>query len=50
MTAEEAIEAANILQPRLIIPMHFGAIVGDSSMAEKLKQGVSMPVEIPRIE
>ena len=50
MTAEEAIEAANILQPRLIIPMHFGAIVGDSSMAEKLKQSVSMPVEIPRIE
>ena len=50
MTAEEAIEAANILQPTLIIPMHFGAIVGDSSMAEKLKQGVSMPVEIPRIE
>ena len=50
MTAEEAIEAANILQPRLIIPMHFGAIVGDSSMAEKLKQSVSVPVEIPRIE
>ena len=50
MTAEEAIEAANILQPRLIIPMHFGTIVGDSSMAEKLKQSVSMPVEIPRIE
>ena len=50
MTAEEAIEAANILQPKLIIPMHFGTIVGDSSMAEKLKQSVSMPVEIPRIE
>jgi L-ascorbate metabolism protein UlaG (beta-lactamase superfamily) len=50
MTAEEAIEAANILQPKLIIPMHFGAIVGDSSMAEKLKQSVSMPVEIPKIE
>ena len=50
MTAEEAIEAANILQPRLIIPMHFGTIVGDSSMAEKLKQSVSMPVEIPKIE
>jgi L-ascorbate metabolism protein UlaG (beta-lactamase superfamily) len=50
MTAEEAIEAAGMLQPKLIIPMHFGAIVGDSSMAEKLKQSISIPVEIPRID
>ncbi|MFX0122760.1 MAG: MBL fold metallo-hydrolase [Candidatus Hodarchaeota archaeon] len=50
MTAKEAIEAANILNPKLAIPMHFGAIVGDKSMAEEFKQGVSCKVEIPSRE
>lgn len=50
MTAKEAIEAAKILNPKLAIPMHFGAIVGDRSMAEEFEQGVSCKVEIPSIE
>lgn len=50
MTAAEAIEAIEILKPKLVIPMHFGAIVGDRSMAEEFKSKVSCPVEIPSLD
>ncbi|MFX1282641.1 MAG: MBL fold metallo-hydrolase [Promethearchaeota archaeon] len=50
MTAPEAIEATKVLNPKLVIPMHFGAIVGDQSMAEEFKKGVSCKVEIPSLE
>jgi L-ascorbate metabolism protein UlaG (beta-lactamase superfamily) len=50
MTAEEAIEAAHMLNPKLVIPMHFGKIVGDRSMAEKFKNGVNYKVEIPSLD
>lgn len=50
MTAEEAIEAAKTLNPKLAIPMHFGTIVGDKAMAKKFKQGVNCKVEIPSID
>ena len=35
MTAEEAVEAANLIKPWLAIPMHYGSIVGDDSDAEE---------------
>ncbi|UCE14225.1 MAG: MBL fold metallo-hydrolase, partial [Candidatus Heimdallarchaeota archaeon] len=50
MTAPEAIEAAKVLNPKLVIPMHFGAIVGDRAMAEEFEKGVSFKVEIPSID
>jgi L-ascorbate metabolism protein UlaG (beta-lactamase superfamily) len=46
MTAEEAIEAVNTIKPRLAIPMHFGAIVGSKSDAERFARGVSCEVKI----
>jgi len=49
MTAKEAIEAVAVLQPKLAIPMHFGAIVGDKSMAQEFKDGVSCEVIIPSL-
>ncbi|WP_455464412.1 MBL fold metallo-hydrolase [Candidatus Hodarchaeum mangrovi] len=49
MTAKEAIEATAVLQPKLVIPMHFGAIVGDKSMAKEFKEGVSCEVIIPSL-
>ena len=48
MTVSEALEATKILQPKLVIPMHFGAIVGDQSMAEKFKESANVALEIPR--
>ncbi|NVL89776.1 MAG: MBL fold metallo-hydrolase [Desulfobacterales bacterium] len=35
MTADEAIEAAKIIKPKLAIPMHYGAIVGSADDARR---------------
>lgn len=46
MDAKEAARAANLIQPRLIIPMHYGAIVGKREDAERLARLVDIPVRI----
>lgn len=46
MTAEEAAEAVKIIQPKLAIPMHYGAIVGTDQDAQKFKKISPIPVEI----
>lgn len=38
MTPEEAVEAALAIAPAVSIPMHYGAIVGDVSNAEKFRK------------
>jgi L-ascorbate metabolism protein UlaG (beta-lactamase superfamily) len=49
MTAEEAVQAALTLKPRIAIPMHYGAIVGDVSDAVRFEQALDnrIPVKIP---
>lgn len=37
MTAEEAAEAAKIINPKIAVPMHYGAIVGSDADAKKFK-------------
>lgn len=37
MTAEEAAEAAEAIKPKIAVPMHYGAIVGSDSDAQKFK-------------
>jgi L-ascorbate metabolism protein UlaG (beta-lactamase superfamily) len=37
MTAEEAAEAAATVNPKIAVPMHYGAIVGTDADAEKFK-------------
>ena len=46
MDANEAAEAVNILQPQVVIPMHYGAIVGSRKDAERLSRLVDVPVQI----
>jgi len=46
MTAQEAIKACNALQPKLAIPMHYGAIVGSEADAETFRKAVKCRVEI----
>ena len=46
MTAEEAADAANKIMPKVAIPMHYGAIVGTKSDAEKFKKLCKCKVEI----
>jgi L-ascorbate metabolism protein UlaG (beta-lactamase superfamily) len=50
MTATEAAEATRVMQPKLAIPMHFGAIVGSEADAEKFRQSAACPVEILKSE
>lgn len=35
MTAEEAVEAARVMKPKVAIPMHYGAIVGSADDAKR---------------
>ena len=46
MTAEEAAGAANAIQPKLAIPIHFGDIVGATSDAEKFRKLCRVPVKV----
>lgn len=41
MTVEEAAQAAEVLKPKIVVPMHYGAIVGSDADAEKFKSLVS---------
>ena len=50
MTSEEAAEAAKTINPRLAIPMHYGAIVGSERDAERFKQLATCPVQILKPE
>ena len=39
MSAEEAVEAAKIIQPNLAIPMHYGSVVGTEEDAKEFVEG-----------
>jgi L-ascorbate metabolism protein UlaG (beta-lactamase superfamily) len=45
MTAEQAVEAAKVIKPKVAIPMHYGAIVGSKDDAAKFKK--ALEGEIP---
>ncbi len=38
MTADEAAQATTMIKPKIVIPMHYGAIVGSINDAEKFKE------------
>jgi len=40
MTAEEAVEAARLLKPKVVIPMHYGAIVGSADDAKRFSEAL----------
>ena len=46
MTADEAVEAAKTINPRLAIPMHYGTIVGSEEDARRFKARAPVPVQI----
>ena len=46
MTAIEAAEACKLINPKLAIPMHYGAIIGTLNDAETFKQRADCRVEI----
>src|SRR5437667_349159 len=46
MNAEEAAQAARMVEPKLAIPMHYGAIVGSEQDAHRFKQLATCEVQI----
>lgn len=50
MTAEEAAQAANAIQPQLAIPLHYGDIVGSTADAERFRSLSKVPVRILKPE
>ncbi len=50
MDAQEAAEAAKMIGPKLAIPMHYGAIVGSETDAQKFKELASCQVQILKPE
>lgn len=50
MTAEEAVEAIKLIQPKLAIPMHVGRGIGGLEMAEQFKSGSPFLVKILSLE
>lgn len=46
MTVQEAAEAVASINPKVVIPMHYGAIVGSGADAETLKKLVKCEVKI----
>ena len=46
MTADEAVEAALAIKPKLAIPMHYGAIVGDQSDATHFRDKLAGKVDV----
>lgn len=46
MTVEEAVAAAEVIKPKLVVPMHYGDIVGTSEDAQRFKELSSVSVEI----
>ncbi len=46
MTADEAVDAALSINPKVAVPMHYGTIVGSSSDAEKFKEALEGKIEV----
>ena len=46
MTADEAAQAANTIKPQVAVPMHWGAIVGGDSDAQRFSDLCQMEVVI----
>lgn len=45
MTAEEAAKAANLIKPRIAVPIHFGDVVGCLADAQKFVSLLDLGIE-----
>ena len=50
MTAEEAVEAVKMIRPKLVIPMHYDAIVGSSDDARRFCDAVAETCEVVMVD
>ena len=45
MNAKEAAKLANIIEPQIVIPIHYGTIVGSKDDEKKFKQELDETIE-----
>jgi len=50
MTYEEAIQATRMIKPKVVIPMHYGSIIGSQDDALKYKEGIKNSPDLADIE
>jgi L-ascorbate metabolism protein UlaG (beta-lactamase superfamily) len=50
MTVDEAVQAAEIIQPKVAIPMHVGRGIGSLDNTEEFKERARVPVEVLPLE
>jgi len=50
MTADQAVEAALAIRPKIAIPMHYGAIVGDAGDGDSFKRDLEGKVTVRVLE
>jgi L-ascorbate metabolism protein UlaG (beta-lactamase superfamily) len=50
MTVDEAVEAANVIQPQVAIPMHVGRDIGELRNAEVFREKATVPVAVLDME
>lgn len=46
MTADQAVDAALAVDPKIVIPMHYGTVVGSAEDADKFKEALKDKMEV----
>ena len=46
MDVFEAVDYINYIEPKVVIPIHYGMIVGDISLGREFKKGISKDIEV----
>ena len=46
MTATEAADLINIMQPKVAIPVHYGSVEGSAADANTFKEKVKAPIKV----
>ncbi|MFP4446690.1 MAG: MBL fold metallo-hydrolase [Desulfosudaceae bacterium] len=50
MTAEEAVQAARMIKPRIAIPMHYGTVVGSDQDARSFQKALDGEIDVRILE
>ena len=46
MDVKEAAELVNIIEPKIVVPTHYGSIVGDISLGKTFKENIDKEIQV----